>query len=345
MKRISKYVKYLLLFIGIFATAWLIYDTGISQITEQLSKLGIAGLWFLVPYLAVYTSDTWGWKFSFTKDVTLPSFWKMARIKLAGEAINYTLPGGYVGGEPLKALIIAKHNIPLRQGLASVLIGKFLMTIAEVFFILVGLQLAFLSLENQTLLYGAIPGLILFALALFAFLRLQQRGLGNFLSRGLSKIPVAQRWITQYQDAIVGFDGVLAQYYQDKRRMLTGCGCFLLGWCFGASEIFIFLTLAGQEFPLYQIFVLEAMFVTVKGMGTVVPGSIGVQEGGIAAAFVLFHFDKTLGVTFGLLRRCREILWILIGLAFLYSDWDPNMLPTSKETDEENPQEMASPLT
>lgn len=329
---IVKHIKYILLLVGIAGTAWLIIDTGIAQISEQFQKLGIAGLLFLIPYLAVYTSDTWGWRFSYTKEVALPSFWTMLRIKLAGEAINYTLPGGYVGGEPLKAFLMTKHNILLKQSLASVLIAKFLMTIAEVFFILVGLQLAFLSLKHHNFLYIAITGLVLFAIVLFAFLRLQQRGLAGILSRGLSKISVAKRFIAQHQEALVGFDDVVALYYKNKKRMLLGCVCFLLGWCFGASEIYIFLSLMGQQFPLYQIFVLEAMFVTVKGMGTIVPGSVGIQEGGIAGAFHLFYGDPTLGITFGLLRRCREIVWILIGLGFLSKDWDKSLLPEFQAT-------------
>ncbi len=340
-----KWLKYILFSVGILAVAWLIYEAGPNNIWKKMKEIGPLGLLFIIPYLAVYVTDTWGWKWSFCSNVELPSFWKLVKIKLAGEAINYTLPGGYIGGEPLKAIFLAKQKIPLSHGLASVLIGKFLMTLAEVAFILIGLNLAFLSLENKGILLSALIGLFLFGIALAFFLRLQKRGLASFLSKGLNKIQVTKKWIASYQEAISQFDNVLAQYYNDKSRMFVGVACFFMGWCCGASEIYIFLTLMGQSIPIYQILVLEAMFVTIKGMGTVVPGSVGIQEGGIAGTFMLFHLDKTLGITFGLLRRSREILWIIIGLLFLYQEWDSDkilMIPRNLNDQENDSDEKAT---
>ena len=55
--------------------------------------------------------------------------------------VNMTTPTAYVGGEPLKAYLLKKHHVPMVEGLASVVIAKTTMTIAEVLFILLGIAL------------------------------------------------------------------------------------------------------------------------------------------------------------------------------------------------------------
>ncbi len=326
-----KLLKYILLFFGLGVVIWLIVDTGFDNILAQFRWLGMNSIWFLLPYCAVYACDCYGWRFSFARHIHLPSFVKMFRIRLAGEAINYTTPAAYIGGEPFKALMLSKTNVLLSHSLASVLIAKFLMTVAEVLFIIIGIQLAFLSFANRDLLIALIIGLLLFGGVLWLFFLLQRRGLAKFLSKGIQKIRVAQQWLQSYEKAIAEFDIVLAQYYEEKKQLGIACCCFFLSWCCGSMEIYIFLTLMDQPFQLYQIFVLEALFVSIKGAGMMVPGSVGIQEGGIVATMVLFGFAKPLGVTFSILRRVREIIWIVIGLYFFSQEWDSSMYASANE--------------
>jgi uncharacterized membrane protein YbhN (UPF0104 family) len=54
-----------------------------------------------------------------------------------------------------------------------------------------------------------------------------------------------------------------------------------------------------------------------KLAAVIVPGSLGIQEGGQVLIFVAFGFSASLAMTFSLLRRGREILWIGFGLSVL----------------------------
>ena len=69
--------------------------------------------------------------------------------RTAGEVVNMTTPTAYVGGEPLKAFLLKRHQIPMVDGLASVVIAKTIMTLAQVLFILVGIALAFWILGSS----------------------------------------------------------------------------------------------------------------------------------------------------------------------------------------------------
>ena len=70
-------------------------------------------------------------------------FWRLLTIRTAGEVVNMTTPTAYMGGEPLKAYLLKKYNVPIAEGAASVVIAKTTLTIAEVFYILTGSPLDF----------------------------------------------------------------------------------------------------------------------------------------------------------------------------------------------------------
>ena len=320
-----KTVKVIALLLGIGLISWMIVDTGPDKIWQEVSRLG-PWIWlFFVPYIATYFCDSLGWKFCFLPEITLP-YLKLFRVRLAGEAINYTTPTAYLGGEPIKALILKKsQGLPLSHGLASVIIAKFMMTVAEVFFILISLPLTLLNLGHSDFLWGSLLFAALFSCGLALFLLLQRKGLGRILRKGLGGFNIASTFFAKQEDALREFDAVLAAYYRSKRQVLFSCMSFFLGWCCGAVEIYILMKLTNNSMPLYMIFGMEAIFVTIKGAGFLVPGSVGVQEGGITGAFVLLGFRKELGLTFSLLRRLREVLWIIVGMIFLFQEWDSSL--------------------
>ena len=45
-----------------------------------------------------------------------------------------------------------------------------------------------------------------------------------------------------------------------------------------------------------------------------IPGSLGAMEGGYAAIFAALGLGSTTGLTFSLVRRVREAVWIALGL-------------------------------
>ena len=48
-----------------------------------------------------------------------------------------------------------------------------------------------------------------------------------------------------------------------------------------------------------------------------VPARVGTQEGGKYAIFRLLRLDPRVGFALGLVRRLRELVWALVGLAVL----------------------------
>jgi uncharacterized membrane protein YbhN (UPF0104 family) len=55
----------------------------------------------------------------------------------------------------------------------------------------------------------------------------------------------------------------------------------------------------------------------LNNMFLFVPGRAGTAEGVRTGVFVLLGLPASTGVAYGLVRRAREILWVLPGLAFV----------------------------
>ena len=55
-------------------------------------------------------------------------------------------------------------------------------------------------------------------------------------------------------------------------------------------------------------------------MGIFAPAALGVQETGIVLLFQLLGLPAPIGVAYALLRRGRELFYVLVGGALLYSE-------------------------
>jgi hypothetical protein len=62
---------------------------------------------------------------------------------------------------------------------------------------------------------------------------------------------------------------------------------------------------------------IGALSVFIKGGTFFIPGSLGAQDGGNLLLLKAFGYSDVTGITFALLRRFRELVWIGVGLLCL----------------------------
>jgi hypothetical protein len=108
---------------------------------------------------------------------------------------------------------------------------------------------------------------------------------------------------------------ILNFYANDRQGFLLSIGVFFVGWLAEALEVFTMLLYLGLPVDAIRAFAIGGLSVFIKGGTFVIPGSLGAQEGGNLLLLVAFGSTELTGMTFALLRRFRELVWILIGLA------------------------------
>ena len=316
-------LRIILLLVGLFTLGLLVWHVGPGNIYDAAAKLGpVALLVILIPSLIMYVIEAYGWKVTLGPAAQAVPFWRLLAIRTAGEVVNMTTPTAYVGGEPLKAYLLRRHHVPMVEGLASVVIAKTTMTIAEVLFILLGIALAFWTLgangsSGHTIAAALLSvGLLLFGTAAFVFV--QRKGLFTWILEFLRKIGLRIRFLESREEQLRSLDRTILDFYTNNRSAFyTSTGLFFLGWMAEALEVFVMIYYLGGPAMALSAISIGALSVFIKGGTFFIPGSLGAQDGGNLLLLKAFGYSDVTGITFALLRRFRELVWIGIGLLCL----------------------------
>ena len=92
---------------------------------------------------------------------------------------------------------------------------------------------------------------------------------------------------------------------------------FLLGWFAEALEVYVILYFIGPPADVLTSIAIATLAVVIKGGTFFIPGSIGAQEGGYLLLLMAYGYSDVAGITFAIVRRVRELVWIIIGLICL----------------------------
>ena len=316
-------VRLFLLFVGLLTLVLIVWHIGPGHIYDVAAHLGpVALLVMLIPSVIIYVVDAYGWKVTLGPSAKDLPFWRVLAIRTAGEVVNMTTPTAYVGGEPLKAYLLRRHHVPIVEGLASVVIAKTTMTIAEVVFILMGIALAFWRVgadgsSGQTVAVALVSvGFLVLVTAALVFV--QQQGLFTWLLEFLRKIGLKIHYLEVREKKLRSLDRTILDFYRDNR--LTFCfsiGLFFVGWMAEALEVYVIIYFLGGPAMALSAISISALSVFIKSGTFFIPGSLGAQDGGNMLVLKAFGYSDVTGITFALIRRFRELVWIGLGLLCL----------------------------
>jgi uncharacterized protein (TIRG00374 family) len=315
--------RYLLLGLGLLTLTLLIWHIGPERILEAAADVGPSALLvILIPSLIMYVFEAYGWRMTLAFAAKNIAFWKILAVRTAGEVVNMTTPTAYVGGEPLKAYLLQRYHIPMVEALASVVIAKTIMTLAQVVFILVGIALAFWILgssgsSGQIAAAGLLTaGLLLFGVAAFIFV--QKRGLFTWVLNMLRGLGLRIAFLEAREENLRSLDATILGFYtQHRSAFYASTGLYLLGWLAEALEVYVIIFYLGEPPNILSAISIGALAVFIKGGTFFIPGSLGAQDGGNLLLLKAFGYSDVTGITFALLRRFRELIWIGVGLLCL----------------------------
>jgi uncharacterized protein (TIRG00374 family) len=316
-----------LLLLGVLIFAGLIYAVGLRAIFDQLRALGWFAPLIVVPYFGSYLLDSFGWWWVLRAEASdpkgspsaVPSPLRLFPLRAAGEAVNAITPTATLGGEPVKAWLLLQRGVPLVLGLTSVLASKTALMVAQGLFVLLGVLLGLHRWQPGIPLWaaaggGTVLGVLVFGLLIGA----QRRGLFGFLLSVSRRASGRHALLAAWEPELRALNGRLRNFYgTHPRDFLVCCLIHFSGWVVGSLEVYLVLSLLGGPVDLASVFIIEALSGVAKLASVIVPGSLGVQEGGQVLLFAAFGLSVPLAVTFSLLRRARELFWIGFGLAVL----------------------------
>lgn len=311
-----KLLKRAIFFIALALFIWIIAKTGPLLIWHQIILLNWRILVVILAYLIIYFFDTMGWRWAFRKETKLPNLWRFFLARQAGEALNYTTPTAYIGGEPIKALVLKKrYGVNIIDGLSSVVIAKTSLFLSKVIFLLIGIILAFGLFKFNGLVASGILWTFIGVLGLLVFfILLQRKGLFTLGLKMARRFKLSEMFedkkahLEEIDQAIKNF------YLKEKFRFFGSFIFHLLGWIAGLIEVYIILYFLGFRVDWVKAFVIEVFLKTANSAFFFVPAALGVQEGAGYAVLAALGLGGGVGVALSIVKRIREIAWAGFGL-------------------------------
>ncbi len=314
---------------GVGLALVLVWKTGWPAVKLNLASIGWVFFGLTALYLLAEIAFVLGWRAVMDPRPPLTSLPDLLRIYLAGNTANYLAPGS-VAGEPIRANML-RDRMETSGAIASVAIFKHAHLLSQSAFVAAGLAVAVVYFDlSAAVRWTALAGLVVLCGLLVLMTWALQKGSFAPIVSTLSRFkPLAHR-LARYREGAGALDERIRRFYVHRRpHFFAASGWCLLGWCGGLLETYIVLRILapGQGWP--TACAAESLAMLLNNMFLFVPGRAGTAEGVRAGVFVLLGMSATTGVAYGLVRRGRELFWVLLGLAFLWRR------PASRETGDE----------
>ena len=158
-------------------------------------------------------------------------------------------------------------------------------------------------------------GLALMALGIGLFFLIQRLKVSSLTGRWVLRSRLSAR-IERILGHIHDMEERLIRFYSHHRgRFAAALGLTLASWLLGTVELYVTLWLLGNPVSFTDAWIIEAVAQLVRAATFVIPASIGAQEGAFVLIAGAITGQPALGLAVALVRRAREMVWILAGFA------------------------------
>lgn len=300
------------LVVGLVLFTALIAYRGVGEVADALAVGGV-GLFGVAAYhLVPLVTHALGWR-ALIPPSQVPSFGRIAFARWIGESVNSLLPVLQIGGSIVRAQYVARRGLPADSAAGSVVVDVTLVVATQVVFTLMGLALLPILLGGQRLAVQALLGSVVFALMVYGFFALQRRGLFRVLANLAGRFTGEGTWNSMQLEASA-LDAAVTRTYANRRVIRNSAVWHLVSWIAGVGEVWLALKVLGHPVGLTAAMMLESLGQAVKAAAFLVPGALGVQEGGFLLLGAAVGLAPETALALSLTKRFRDLVLGLPGL-------------------------------
>ena len=292
--------------LGLSVAVFLMGQAGIPDILKILTMAGWSLFWLLPFHLLPQSLDVLSWKW-LLRGEERAHFWFLLWVALVREAVNGLLPVARVGGEALGVRLLARYGVPGYVAGASVMVEVTLTLLSQFIFTLAGLLILIGTVDDHSLQRGVVISLISVLPLVLIFLWIQRRwGLFTVLQWLMKKMLGGRDLLVLIGDPR-RLDAEIRRLYARRWGLLVANFWQLAGLLMGTAEVWFTFRLLGHTIPFWAALLMESLGQALRSVAFLVPGGLGIQEGG----FILFGgaigVGPDLALAFSLARRFREM--------------------------------------
>ncbi|CAH2928035.1 MAG: Predicted integral membrane protein [uncultured Paraburkholderia sp.] len=239
-----------------------------------------------------------------------------------GESVNSLLPAGQIGGPVVMVRQLSQRG--MRDAAAAITVSTTAQALAQIIFALFGLLMfgayaahgVLHDLQTATLIAtAALGGMIV------GFYYAQRRGLFGRLLGVLSKVFGKRDW-SGLMTRAEAVDAAVQAMYRERGRVAASFALSLAGWIVGTVEVWLALRFLGHPVDWVDALLLESLGQAIRGAAFMIPGSLGVQEGGYLLLAPLAGLPPdAAALALSLAKRARNPVPGLLVLHFSERSW------------------------
>ena len=294
--------------IGAALFAWVIARVGLPAILHQVRAISIALPILLTLSLCRLMLQTTAWSAALKCEGISVKPGRLIGIRLASQGMGYLTFLGAVLSEPLKIKLL---RTPTESTIRATLLdtGVYWFTCALI--AIAGCVCAALEVTHRANYVSAVVAIAFLTFALFLIARRKPilsglvRVLGHYSPSWLTRGEAIESSIRNYR---------LQQPALVSRMFWMDVACQLL------LALEVVVVVWSLRLPIHVVTVLAIDGITraLKMVSGWVPARLGADEGSAMSAFMAVGLPPVFGLTLALTRRMRDLLWSLIGLAWLF---------------------------
>jgi putative membrane protein len=236
-------------------------------------------------------------------------FW----MRWIGESISNLVPSATVGGDIVRARLVAIQGVPLSTAAASIIVDITLGVVTQIVFTLLGLILL-IDVTGRTnfvrpTLFGTLIGLVAVAGFYFA----QRKGMFRFVGTIITRLVNSPEWSSLVEGGET-LDQTVRALYGRRRGVLACCAWTIVSLVASSGEIWIALHALGLPATFVKAIILQSMAMTIRSVAFPVPGALGVQEGGYLVVGNLLGIPGEAAFAISLITRFRDLTLGIPGL-------------------------------
>ena len=309
-----KYLGRLLAVAGLALSIWLFLRDNPSAIVALLRQAGLGLAAASLIHLLPMALNARGWQI-LLPGAGRPTLAAMVRLVWIRESINGLLPVARIGGEIVSFRLMRMIGVRRAPAAASLIVDMSLSVLCQFAVVLLGIGLlATYRTDDLALQLGigvaiAAPFVAVFILAQYArpFERVV-RLMNQFAAGKLAGVLGHS----------VRIDRAVRLIYRRRSAVMRSVIWQSSGFLAGALEIWAALWFLGHPVGPTESLVIEAVIMAVSSAGFLVPGAIGIQEGGFLMIGTVLGLDPSTSLALAVARRLRDCIIFFPGLCAWY---------------------------
>lgn len=285
-------------------------------VLQELRKIGAKFIVILLITFVAYMLGTIGWWVCLGTERSRISVWQLFGVRQVGETVGLYNPSSVVGGDMLKNELLKPYFISHSIASESVVISRITAVLSQLLLFILSLCWVAVTRSIQLETFWSYGLLMLIAVLfsikiLFFYLLCQKRA-------RVTKTKLCSRSLWQRFCAGVRHLSAGAQDFFRQHTSLFWWSYFFffLHWLAGSMEFYFILRFLDYDIQLIQGVLLDMGVIMIKSAGAFIPGQFGIEELGNKIVLASVGIQAgAIWVTVSILRRARQLCWILVGMA------------------------------